>query len=93
VTAEMAIALLAIVVSLCCFALLLTLLFRKDLDYATVRELRKLNEYVVAENGRLSYRLSQLYRYVEAVDEHTGARGYLVLGKGVRADDTQAREG
>lgn len=88
----MAFSILAITVSLCTFGLVLTLLFRKDLDYATVRELRKLNEYVVDENGRLAYRLSQLYRYVEAVDAHTGANGYKVLGQNVRRDDAAAGE-
>lgn len=74
------------------FATLLTLLSRKELDYATRREHGKLDERVTNELGRLQYSLSSLYRYVEAVDAHTGANGYKVLGRLVRRNDTSAGE-
>lgn len=91
--AELALSLIAVVFSIGTFAVLLTLLGRKDLDYASRREHGKLDQRVTQELDRLQYSLSQLYRYVEAVDDHTGARGYRVLGRHVPRDDTKAREG
>lgn len=89
-TAELALALIALVFSGATFVLLLTLLGRKQLDYATRRDMERLDSRVTNEFGRLQHSLSKLYRYVEAVDEHTGARGYLVLGKPVPGDNTPA---
>lgn len=89
-TAELVLSILALVTSFVTLGIVLTLLGRKQLDYATRREHGKLDERVTHELGRLQYSLSQLYRYVEAVDDHTGARGYLVFGKRVSRDDTKA---
>lgn len=88
-SAELAFSLIAVVFSIGTFATLLTLLSRKELDYATRREHLKLDERMTTEFGRLQYSLSTLYRYVEAVDDHTGAKGYRVLGKHVPRDDAK----
>ena len=89
-TAELVMSLLALVASITAIGLFVTLLSRGDLDYASRRDLRKLNDHVTRELGRLQYSVSQLYRYVEAVDDHTGARGYLVFSRQVHGDDTEA---
>lgn len=89
-SAELAFSLIAMVFSIGTFATLLTLLSRKELDYATRREHLKLDERLTRELGRLQYGLSTLYRYVEAVDDHTGAKGYRVLGRHVPRDDAKA---
>lgn len=90
--AELALSLIAMVFSIGTFAVLLTLLGRKDLDYASRREHGKLDQRVTDELGRLQYSLSSLYRYVEAVDAHTGANGYKVLSRGLPRDDASAGE-
>lgn len=86
--AELALSILAFFTSLVTLGIVLTLLGRKQLDYASRRDVEKLNEHATTELGRLQYSLSQLYRYVEAVDAHTGANGHKVLGRHVPGDDT-----
>lgn len=92
-SAELALSVLGFLVSLVTLGIVLTLLGRKQLDYASRRDLQKLNDHLTTELGRWQYSFSQLYRYVEAVDDHTGAKGYLVFRKGMHRDDTSAREG
>jgi hypothetical protein len=87
VTAELALAVVSLVVSVACLITLLTLLVRKRLDYPTLAEHDELEAHVTDELARMQRSLSQLYRYVEAVDDHTGARGYRVLGRPVPADN------
>jgi len=93
VSAELALTIVGFSVSVATLGIVLTLLGRKQLDYASRRDLQKLNDHLTSELGRLQYSFSQLYRYVEAVDDHTGARGYLVFRRDVQRDDTPAREG
>lgn len=89
-SAELAFSLIAMVFGIGTFIMLLTLLSRKELDYATHREHLELDERMTTELGRLQYSLSALYRYVEAVDDHTGAKGYRVLGRHMPRDDAKA---
>lgn len=87
---ELALAILSLVLSLATFGLMLTLLYREKHDYAMRSDLNKLNDHVTGELGRLQYSLSQLYRYTEAVDAHTGANGHQVLRRRVPRDHPEA---
>lgn len=89
-SAELALSILSLVLALATLGIVLTLLGRKELDYATRREHLKLDKRVTEEFGRLQYSLSLLYRYVEVVDDHTGAGGYRVLSKRMSRDNTKA---
>lgn len=77
--------------SIATFGLVLTLLYREERGYADKGDLAKLSDHVASELGRLQASQSQLYRYVEAVDAHTGANGHRVLRKPVRGKDSTAR--
>lgn len=71
------------------FLLVLVLLGRKEFQYATVSDLREvLNRLSVIGRNQ-----SQLYRYLEAVDDRSGGSGHRVLGSWVPEHDSQAREG
>jgi hypothetical protein len=92
VSAELAIVLLSLALSIGTMGVVLTLLLRKRLDYPTLAEHDKLEAYVTDELARLGLRMSQLYRVVEVIDEHTGANGHRVLHRKVRTDDTKTRK-
>lgn len=75
---------LAFLVSGATFVLVLVLLGRKDFAYATRRDVDGLADRVaVVERGQ-----RQLYRYTEAIDEHTGANGHRVLSSIVPGFDS-----
>lgn len=89
-SAELALSILSLALSMGTFGLVLSLLYREKRDYAMRGDLTKLNDHVTEELGRLQYSLSKLYRYVEAVDAHTGANGHRVLSRNLRRNHPEA---
>jgi hypothetical protein len=64
----------------------LALLGRKDFQYATCDDLQEvLDRLAVVGRGQ-----AQIYRYVEAVDDHLGCNGHRVLCPPVPGPDPEA---
>lgn len=82
--------LIAMSLSALSLLVIMAILYRNEKDYASRRDLEKLRDHVTTEVGRLQYSISQIYRYVEAVDAHTGANGHKVLSQAVRGDNSSA---
>lgn len=89
-SAELALSIMSLVLSVGTMGIILALLSRSELDYASRRDLRKLNDHLTDELGRLQYSQSQLWRYAEAVDDHTGGNGHRVLSEPVPGDHAKA---
>lgn len=87
ITVALIVSAVAMLCSGSCLVAVLALLGRKDFAYATKADLERLA-------NELSYKIdayrgsqSQLYRYVEAVDEHLGANGHRVLLPSLRGQE------
>jgi len=82
----LAISVIAMVVALATFGAMLVLLGGKEDRFVTWRQMHKLVERLArVEKGNVA-----LYRYVEAVDEATGADGHKVLAGPMPRNHSQA---
>lgn len=79
ITTALIVAGLALLCSGISLVAVLVLLGRKDFAYATKADLERQLGHIVELIGLRDKKLSQVYRYVEAVDEHLGANGHRVL--------------
>lgn len=77
---------LALLISGITCTAVLVLLGRKEFHYATRGDLIKMDLQI----ADISRRQSQLWRYVEAVDEQSGGLGHQVLGRAVQLEDAEA---
>lgn len=73
----------AVLISGATFILVMVLLGRSDFQYCSQEDLAKVE-------ARLRKNQSDLWDYVEAVDDQSGGRGHQVLGVWVPGDKTSA---
>lgn len=79
ITVALIVSAVAMLCSGSCLVAILVLLGRKDFAYATKADLDKEVNRLMVGLGLQGRKLSQVYRYVEAIDDHLGANGHRVL--------------